>query len=569
MLRFLVFLFLLTNVRAEKFNVLFIAVDDLRPDLGCYGVPHAKSPNIDRLAAGGVVFERAYCQQAVCSPSRASIMTGLRPDTTKVWDLVTHFRSALPNCITLPQHFKAHGYHCAAMGKIFHHGYEDGASWSVPHWYPSGESVTSDPLDWTKRSVTRHPGVESEYAKPFARKGGKPNAKGRLKNGPAFEISPKSDEALPDGATATEVIKRLPALKAKGEPFFLGLGFVKPHLPFVAPKKYWDLHDPNALPVPATGKLPTGSPEFAGHSSSELHAYPDVPEGNPIPADYAKQLRHGYAACISYLDAQVGRVLDALEKEGLADKTVVVLWGDHGWHLGDHGLWNKHTNFELAARAPLLIKMPAAKSAGRKCHATVEFVDVYPTLAELCGLPIPNGLAGQSLVRYLENPDAPATKPAISQFPRGGDGANGRMGYSVRNERWRATFWRNRGSDQIVATELYDLAETLEPTASVAADPAYQSLLADLAKHLPAKGADTPRPKSVEPVKPKAGGYDANEPRDQRFDRLYPNKTKLTLDEYLAGQGGDPAAAKARFEKLNKDGDAFVTRDEFIGPAKK
>ena len=468
----------------DKPNVLFIAVDDLRPELGCYGNSIVKSPNIDRIAARGVVFNRAYCQQAVCSPSRTAIMTGLRPDTTKVWDLVTHFRAAQPDCVTLPQHFKANGYHCAAINKVYHKGFEDGRSWSEPHWYSVGKSVDTDLTDYTKQLVTKHDVNVEEFMSP------KSKVDKNTKAGPAFEVSLKAESELPDGAAAAEAVKRLAVLKSKNQPFFLAVGFAKPHLPFVAPKKYWDLYDPNTIPVPTIDHLPEGSPSFAGHISGELHNYPGVPKENPIPKDFAKSLRHGYYACISYTDAQIGKVLDALDKEGLSDSTIIVLWGDHGWQLGDHGLWHKHTNFELAARAPLLISVPRSLSAGRKCDACVEFVDVYPTLAEVCGLPPPSKIEGNSLKNFLDNPSAPSTEVAISQYPRR-DSATGTdvMGYSIRDSRWRATFWRERNSARIVATELYDEQNDPAETVSLANKPEHKTLMESFAKYLPPVGS--------------------------------------------------------------------------------
>ena len=458
---------------AAKPNVLFIAVDDLRPEMGCYGNTAVKTPNLDRLAARGTVFTRSYCQQAVCSPSRSSIMTGRRPDATKVWDLVTHFRAALPDAVTLPQHFKANGYHTTALSKVFHRGYEDGRSWSEPHWYPNGQTVDTDPNDSTKRIVKKvGPGVDMK------------DAEGK---GPAFEASKKADDELPDGFTAAEAVKRLRDLKGKKEPFFLAVGFLKPHLPFVAPKKYWDLYDADKIPLPATDTLPKGAPAFAGHINGELHSYANVPKDEPIPADFAKQLRHGYYACISYTDAQVGRLLDALDKEGLADNTVIVLWGDHGWQLGDHGLWHKHTNFELAARAPLLVSVPKQKTAGQKCDALVECVDVYPTLADLCGLPIPKGLDGVSLKPLIENPKGSVKPVAISQYPRGAAkaGAGPMMGYSVRDERWRLTVWLSRKDGSTVATELYDEKNDPAETVNVADKPEHKAVIETLSKHLP------------------------------------------------------------------------------------
>lgn len=563
---------ILNSSLAAKPNVLFIAVDDMRPELGCYGNTTVKTPNIDRIAARGMVFNHAYCQQAVCSPSRSSLLTGRRPDATKVWDLETHFRVALPDAIALPQHFKENGYYCSALSKIYHHGFEDGRSWNEPHWYPKGYAVDVDPADWTKRTTTRHEVDVSEYsANAAGPDNDKPlqNKKGKGKAGPAFEVSPKSDDELPDGATAAEAVKRIHALKQKGEPFFLAVGFIKPHLPFVSPKKYWDLYDPDKIPLPAIDHLPSGSPEFAGHNNSELHNYVGVPKENPIPADFAKTLRHGYYAAISFTDHNIGRLLDALDKEGLADNTIIVLWGDHGWQLGDHGLWHKHTNFEIATRAPLLISLPQQKTAGQKCDAPVEFVDVYPTLADVCGLSIPAGLDGKSLKPYLENAKAPMQKVAISQYPRGTpDGPA--MGYSIRDERYRCTFWRQRVGEKIIATELYDEVNDPAETVSLADKPELKSVIDAMAKHLPPVGSAAPQPKKAAP-QPAATkkGYDATEPRDVRYDRLYPGKAKLTQTEYLAGQSGDKDAAKERFKKLDGNSDGFVTREEFIASGKK
>ncbi len=557
-------------LHAAKPNVLFIAVDDLRPELGCYGNKIVKSPNIDRLAARGIVFDKAYCAQAVCSPSRTAMMTGLRPDVTKVWDLETHFRAAMPEVITLPQHFKANGYHCAALSKVYHVGFEDGRSWNEPHWYPRGRSVDTDLIDYTKQIITKHDVSVDEYSAP--QEGGATRKNGKdAKKGPAYEVSPKEDDQLPDGATAAEAVKRLAALKAKGEPFFLAVGFLKPHLPFVAPKKYWDLYDPATIPVPTTSALPAGCPEFAGHTNGELHAYPGVPAENPIPADFAKTLRHGYYACISYTDTQIGRLLDALDANGLAENTIIVLWGDHGWQLGEHGLWHKHTNFEIAARAPLIVSVPGAKNAGQKCAAPVEFIDVYPTLADLCGLPAPVKIDGSSLKNFIENPAAPATDVAISQYPRVSPEGQV-MGYSIRNERYRCTFWRARNGSKIVATELYDEQNDPTETVSLADKPEHAELIASLAKHLPPVGSDQnpagkSKGKDKGKAKPQAAAAPADEPRDVRYDRLYPGKAKLTLEEYLARQS-DEAVARERFTKFDRDKDGTVSREEFITSGK-
>jgi iduronate 2-sulfatase len=472
---------------AEKPNVLLICVDDLKPLLGCYGDQTVKSPNIDRLAARGVLFQRAFCNQAVCAPSRNALMTGLRPTTLGIYDLETFFRKAAPDAVTLAQHFCRHGYRAEALGKIFHVGHgnhDDAVSWSVPHWSPKGGGYAL-------------PENAGRGAKPAAKTkpDGAPAAKpASPPKGAATESADVPDNTYADGKIADEAIRRLRTAKEKpSEPFFLAVGFLKPHLPFVAPKKYWDLYDADKIPVPAIDKLPQGSPPFAGHVNGELHSYANVPKGEPIPVDFAKQLRHGYYACISYTDAQVGRLLDALDKEGLADNTIVVLWGDHGWQLGDHGLWHKHTNFELATRAPLMLSIPKQKTAGTKCSSPVEFVDVYPTLADLCGLPIPKGLDGLSLKPQIENPATPSTKVAISQYPRGGGktGLGQLMGYSIRDDRWRLTVWRSRKDGTIAATELYDETNDPNETVNVADKPENKAVIEKLSKMLPPLSASS------------------------------------------------------------------------------
>lgn len=538
-------------------NVLFIAVDDMRPELGCYGNKIVKTPNIDRLAARGLTFTRAYCQQAVCSPSRSSLLTGRRPDATQVWDLETHFRVALPDVVTLPQHFKANGYHCAALNKIYHHGFEDGRSWSEPHWYPGGTTVDTDATDWRKRVVARYgPGVREYSAQALPKDNDKPGAKG-----PAFEVSPKNDDELPDGFTAAEAVKRLHDLKGKGQPFFLAVGFLKPHLPFVSPKKYWDLYDPAKIPLPATDRLPIGAPDFAGHDNGELHSYSNVPKGNPIPDDFARTLRHGYYAAISYTDAQVGRLLNALDQEGLAKNTIVVLWGDHGWQLGDHGLWHKHTNFELATRAPLIISTPRQKTAGKQSSALVEFVDVYPTLCDLAGLPAPTGLDGVSLKPLLVNPKSQVKTVAMSQYPRGGAQTGGQplMGYSIRDERWRLTLWRNRRDGSIAATELYDEINDSAETQNVAAmQPQVvarlSALLAPTFAAAPKVGEN--RPVSA-PPRPNLDRTAMFTRRDQDGDG------KLTHDEFMKGQP-DPLEAPKRFLAFDLNKDGFLSKEEFV-----
>jgi arylsulfatase A-like enzyme len=421
---------------SAKPNILFIAVDDLRPELGCYGVPVIQSPNIDRLATKGLVFDRAYCQQAVCSPSRTSLLTGTRPDTTKVWDLTTHFRKAQPDIVALPQLFKNNGYFTEAMGKIYHHGLDDSVSWSVPTLFPKaphGAGPRGEDPDKAKVELS---------------------AKGR---GPVVEQVIGPDNCLHDGELADMAIKALKDLKGKPQqPFFLAVGFIKPHLPFNAPKKYFDLYDPAKIPLAPNPFYPLGAPAYAIPPGGELGSYSGLPAARPFPEDFARKLKHGYYACVSYVDAQVGRVLDELERQGMSSNTIVILWGDHGWKLGEHQAWAKHTNVENDTRAPLMIYVPGMAAAGKHTAALVEFVDIYPTLAELAGLPLPKTLEGTSFKPLLDDPQKDWKPAAFSQYPRKA-GKKNLMGYTMRTDRYRLTRWvDHKDHSKVDAVELYD-----------------------------------------------------------------------------------------------------------------
>jgi len=545
----------LSAAETKKLNVLFIAVDDLRPEINASGSSLIKTPNLDRIAARGTTFERAYCQQAVCSPSRSSLMTGRRPDATRVWDLETHFRQALPNAVTVAQHFKDHGYHSMGMGKIFHGGFDDTLSWSEPSQYPKA------------------PAYVSETALKMQDDPANIDKKGRAR-GPAVESADVPDDTYTDGKVARLAAKTLGELKQKGRPFFLAVGMARPHLPFVAPKKYWDLYDPAKIYVPAFQKLPAGAPAFVGHNNSELKSYADIPDEGPITEALARRLRHGYYAATSYMDAQVGLVLDALEKEGLADNTLIVLWGDHGWQLGEHGLWHKHTNFEIAARAPLLISAPGQKAAGRKSASLAEFIDIYPTLADLCGLPRPKDIEGVSLKPILDDAGAKVRPVAISQYPRG-DAGKSLMGYSIRDDRWRLTLWRDRADNTLHATELYDEVGDPHETVNVATKAEHAEVIARLSKFLPAPiapatpentGAKTGKGKrgkarTQEPATPKPAD---NKDRGAMFDGRDMNKDgKLNKEEFMIRQK-DPEQAAKNFVKFDKDKSGDVNREEYV-----
>ena len=491
---FIAALFVLPSyvLAASRPNVLLIAVDDLRPELGCYGVKHVISPNIDRLAKRGVTFLRAYCQQAVCNPSRTSMMTGLRPDSIGVTGNHTHFRSNRPNVVTLPQQFKRNGYHAQSIGKIYHGVFPEGASKTT--WDTMG-----DPLSWsvpTTRFGPRYYYTEEgiRQAKQAYLRSYKPanpqddDWTKKLIFGPMTEAPDVPDNTLYDGKVADAAIAALRMRREATNPFFLAVGFIKPHTPFVAPKKYWNLYDPTKIPLATTGELPKAAPRFAGHNSGEVRRYTDQPKRGPFSEKNRRRLKHGYYACISYVDAQVGRVLDELDRLRLTESTIVVLFGDHGWHLGEHGLWGKTTNFELDTRAPFIISTPAMKATGRQSRALVEFVDLYPTLSDLAGLPISKTLEGQSLKPLLDNPDRKGKSAAFSQYPRGKS-----MGYSMRTDSWRYTEWVHRSTGTTTARELYNHTKDSRETVNVAADSRYDQLVAQLSRQLRSAVVKQPR----------------------------------------------------------------------------
>ncbi|MDQ8199410.1 sulfatase [Pelagicoccus enzymogenes] len=414
-------------------NVLFIAVDDLRNELGLYGDPLVKSPNLDRLAEKGVVFEHAYCQQALCNPSRASALSGLRPDTLRVWDLPTHFRDTVPEVVTLPQHFRANGYYTQNIGKIFHNWRQD---------------LEGDPVAWSVPAVMHfnsHYNDEAQVEGPLP-----PN----LATARKCEMRDVPDDAYFDGRIANLAVEALQDIAQKDDPFFLAIGFWKPHAPFNAPKRYWDLYEREQIPLPKDHFWPEGAPEVAWHNSREI-----LGSSREQPSeDEAREIRHGYMAAISYMDAQVGKVLDELNRLGMEDDTIVVFWSDHGFHMGEHTLWAKTSNFEYDARVPLVISAPGMTTAGERSGSLAELLDLYPTLVELCGLTQPDVLEGISLVPILQDVNAVPRRYALSQHPRPAyyKGAPDAMGYSLRSEAFRYTEWRDWQSGDVFARELYD-----------------------------------------------------------------------------------------------------------------
>ncbi|MFK7822246.1 MAG: sulfatase [Planctomycetaceae bacterium] len=439
-------------VAVEKPNVLLILVDDLKPALGCYGDAVAKTPNIDRLVNRGMRFDMAYCNQAVCAPSRFTLMLGSHSTSTGLYGLGSQLRQLVPNAVTMPQYFARHGYRTESLGKVFHIGHGnngDPQSFSVPHF---------------KDKVI-------EYLDPASTDGGKltreealfTNQKlGQIKSlprGAAFEHPMAKDDEYADGRVAAETIRRLKAARKRrdedGIPFFIAAGFVRPHLPFSAPQKYWDMFDPAELPMPDYEEPPKGSPRMAQKRGGEITAYKPVPVQGKLTNDLKRKLIHGYYASTAFVDAQIGKVVDELDRQELSQNTIVVLWGDHGFHLGDLGIWTKHTNYEQATRIPIAFVAPGVqpKSSTRQLAETV---DIFPTLAQLAGLPAPEGpqpLDGKSLVPVLKNPSVRVRNHAFHAYPKS------KLGRAIRTERFRFVQWKKPDEDKSKAVyELYDYA---------------------------------------------------------------------------------------------------------------
>lgn len=419
----------------QKPNVLFIAADDLRCDLACYGHPLAKTPHLDQLAKRGLLFKQAYCQQAVCNPSRASVMTGLRPNTLQIWDLPTHFREVKPGIVTLPQLFKQQGYFTQNIGKIFH------------NWR---QNIQGDPVSWSVPAVMHYATHGSD--KPVISK----NEELPVNLAKALKTERRDvpDSAYFDGRIADLAVDALQKLKQKQEPFFLAVGFWKPHLPLNPPKKYWDLYDQSPITAPNNPTPPKNVPKVALHNGRELLGT----KGRKLTSNEVIELRTGYLAGISYLDAQVGKVIAELDRLGLSDNTIIVFWSDHGFHLGEHGLWCKTSNFENDAHVPLMISIPKMKQAGTSSDALVELLDLYPTLVELCNLPDSGPLEGKSLVPLFTDPTQQFKPAAYTQHPRPAyyKGNPQFMGVSVRTPRYRYTEWRDFKTGKVKAQELYD-----------------------------------------------------------------------------------------------------------------
>ncbi len=442
-------------VAADKPNVLFIAVDDLRPQLGCYGQTQMHSPNIDRLASRGVVFNRSYCMVPTCGASRASLMSGVRPARNRFVSYQARADKDAPNALTLNTHFKNNGWHTVSNGKVFHYPQDNAKGWSEPAWRPKRNGI----------GYHRPENIEIHRKRS--------EGKGSRKRGPAYEAADAPDSAYADGMITQKAIEDLRRLSEKEQPFFLAVGFLKPHLPFVCPQKYWDLYPADSIKLPETYHRPEGAPNEAIHSFGEMRAYAGIPGKGPVSNETALNLIRGYYACVSFTDAQIGRVLDELDRLKLTDNTIVVLWGDHGWNLGEHTLWCKHCCFETSMRAPLIVSAPGFKR-GAMTQGLTEFIDIYPSLCELAGLSKPGHLEGRSFVPLLKNPDAAWKEFAIGRFGPGD---------TIRTDRHRFTEYSGKGGAPI-ARMLYDHEEDPAEDRNISEKPVNAELAERLAKML-------------------------------------------------------------------------------------
>ena len=449
-------------------------MDDLRTELGCYGETEIRSPNIDRLAAAGLTFNRAYCQQPICMASRASLMSGLRPDTLDIYNCASLEEDA-PGILTLNQHFGNNGYNIWAAGKIYHHSIDHEVQFTSDYQPVETKAIGRGYL--SEESVK----IVEQYDAWYRENRGRPG-EGR---GPAYEWPDVPDNAYHDGMMTDMAIEQLSSLKNSDRPFFMAVGYKKPHLPFNAPKKYWDMYAADEITPAPNPYHPENVSEYFDYNFGELRNYYGIPKGNEAFSDSLNRtLKHGYYACVSYIDAQIGRLLDGLEANGLDDNTIVILWGDHGWKLGEHDMWCKHTQFHLDNHVPMILKVPGQSPA--KTDAFVEFVDIYPSLCELAGLDLPEHLQGTSFVPLVEDTDKKWKEAALSYWPESNRGNPEKviMGYTVQTDRYRYTEWIRESSGELLARDLFDHHNDPQENRSIANDPDNEELMQQLSELL-------------------------------------------------------------------------------------
>ena len=431
-------------------NILFIAVDDLRPQLGCYGAGMIYSPNIDQLAAAGTRFDRSYCNIPVCGASRASLMTGLRPARNRFLTYLTRADEEAPGVLTLNKHFRDNGYYTVSNGKIYHHDNDAAEGWDEI-WHPRSGSAS-----WRDYALRENIMMDTTGDR----------------RGPAFERTDVADIEYKDGKTAQKVIEDLAILKETGKPFFLAAGFLKPHLPFNAPEKYWKLYD-GKVTLPDNNYQPENAPDESMHNFGELRAYADIPAEGPVSDQMAYDLIQGYYACVSYTDAQIGKILDELERLELAESTIVILWGDHGWNLREHGLWCKHCNYETSLHTPLILKVPGTEQVASTTQI-VEYVDIYPTLCELAGLPLPGHLEGASFKDLLFDPEAVSDGVAVCQWFEG---------VTTIRDNYFYTEWID-DDDRMFTRMLYDHAVDPDENVNVSELPENAAVIEELSEEM-------------------------------------------------------------------------------------
>lgn len=438
----------------QKPNVLFVIVDDLRPLIGCYGDKTAITPNLDALAADGMLFERAYAQYPICGPSRASFLSGMRPDTTKLMGNNEPFHKALPDALTINRYFKQNGYAVFGAGKVYHNSEGPDSDWSKPycktewldHVRPDNKAVAD--VFFTKNNRGLPPSIEAEDV---------------------------GDDAYCDGVAAAFSETAIAEAAKTGAPFMMITGFRKPHLPWCAPKKYWDLYEREKMPIADNRYFPKGAPEVAVKHYGELFSYADIPDKTPLTDELVRQCMHGYYACVSYTDAQLGRLIAALKAGGVYENTVIVLCADNGYQHGNNGVWTKGVNWESTDRVPLLLRVPGVGKSGQRSRALVELLDIYPTLCEAAGIPVPKHCEGKSLLPLLENPNCEWSEIAYSQLRDGKV-----IGRSIRTERYRFTLWEN--PDGVVGIELYDQEKDPQGNINLAASPENEKLVQQMTK---------------------------------------------------------------------------------------
>lgn len=491
----------------ERPNVLFISIDDLRPDIGVYGNPYIKTPHIDNFAAQGITFRNTYCQAAVCAPSRASLMTGVRPDSNEVWHLGDKFREINPDIITMPQHFSKFNYYTVCIGKIFHNYMPDSISWDEPDLRPSRYLRP----EWLKRDgETFYLNSETQRKQKIKRDSIialRPNyyADG-WNNGPAWEMEDVHDTMYFDGAQTELAINTLNRLSKANQPFYLALGYFRPHLPFAAPKKYWDIYNRDSIPLAGNSFVPEDSPVMSMNSMYELRGYDGFshlrhPTQNTIGVDTARILKHGYYASVSYVDAQIGRLIQHLKDLDIYDNTIIIIWGDHGWKLGEHNSWCKQTNYNIDIHVPMIIYSPDQKKRGKQTFAITELVDIFPSLCEMCGIEVPDYLEGTSFVPLLDDPDKEWKTAAFSQFhrrPRITPDGNRYMGYSIKTKKYHYIEWyywdnKTKQKGDYVSNELYNNETDPHENKNIAGDKENKAITEELSDQL-ARGWKAARP---------------------------------------------------------------------------